>query len=62
LGVVRRNENEEEMLDIQKREEPDDLKSETPIEMETVAVETIEKTAEYLRMDHKKGQNWIWMR
>jgi hypothetical protein len=50
------------MLDIRKREEFGGLKSERPIEMETVAIETIEKTAEDLRIDHKKGQNWIWMR
>jgi hypothetical protein len=50
------------MLDIQEREMSGDSKSETPIEMEAVAIERIERTAEGLRRDHKTGRNWIWMR
>jgi hypothetical protein len=38
------------------------LKSQTPIEMEAVAIERIERTAKDLGMAHKKGQNWIPMR
>jgi hypothetical protein len=53
LGVVHNNENEEEMLYIQKREGSSDSKSETPIEMEAVAIEAIEGTAKDLRMYHK---------
>jgi hypothetical protein len=61
MGVVQRNENEEEILDIQKMEGYDSSKSETLIKMET-AIETIERTVEDLCRDHKKGQNWISMR
>jgi hypothetical protein len=55
LGVVRKKENEEEMSDIQERENPDGSKSETLIEMEAFAIETIERTAEDLHRDHKTG-------
>jgi hypothetical protein len=50
------------MFNIQRREGSDRWKSETPIDMEAVAIETIERTAEDLRRNHKKGQNWIWKR
>jgi hypothetical protein len=53
-------ENEEEMFDIQKREESGGLKSETRIEMEGVAIETIERTPKDHSRAHKTGQNWIW--
>jgi hypothetical protein len=59
FGVVQKNENEEEMSDIQKREGSGGSKSETPIEMTAVAIETIERRAEDVRRDHKRGQNWI---
>jgi hypothetical protein len=49
------------MLDIQEREMSGDSKSETPIEMEAVAIETIKRIAEDPRRDHKMGRNWIWM-
>jgi hypothetical protein len=62
LGGFQKNENEEEMWDIQKREGSGGSRSETPIEMEKVATEAMERTAEDLRRDHKKGQNWISMR
>jgi hypothetical protein len=61
LGIVQKNENEEEMLDVQEREGSGCSKSETAIEMEPVAIETIERTAEDLHRDQKKGQNWISM-
>jgi hypothetical protein len=60
--VVQKNEKEEELLDIQKREGSGGSKSETFIEMETVGIETIEKMAEDVRRDHRKGQSGIWMR
>jgi hypothetical protein len=62
LGVVQKNENEEEMLDNQKRERYGGSKSETPIEMEAMAIETIERMAEDVRRDHRMGHNRIWMR
>jgi hypothetical protein len=62
LGVLQNKENEERMLDIQKRKGSGGSKSETPIEMKAVAIETIERRAKGVRSGHKKGQNWIWMR
>jgi hypothetical protein len=62
LRVVQKNENEEEMLEIQKREGSGGWKSEKPIEMKVVAIETIERTAEDLCLAHKTGESWIWMR
>jgi hypothetical protein len=61
LGVVRKKGNEEEMLDIQKREQSGGSKSETPIEKKA-AIETMERTAKDLCIVHKKGQDWISMR
>jgi hypothetical protein len=58
----RKKENEEGMSNMQKTDGCGGLKSETPIEMETVAIETMERTVGDLRRDHKKGQNWISMR
>jgi hypothetical protein len=49
------------MLDIQRREESGSSKSETLIEMDSVAIETIERTAEDLRRDHERdrtGSEW----
>jgi hypothetical protein len=62
LGVGQKKENEEEMLDIQKRGGSRVSKSKTSIEIKAMAMETIQRTAEDLRRDHKKGQNWISMR
>jgi hypothetical protein len=62
LGVVQKNENEEEMLDIQAREGSSGLKSNTPIDLEAVVMKTIERTAENLHRAHNTGWNWIWMR
>jgi hypothetical protein len=59
LGVVQKNENEKEMVDIQKREESGGPKSKTPIEMEAVEIEAIESTGDNLCRDHKQGQNQI---
>jgi hypothetical protein len=59
LGVVQKNENEEEMLDIQKREESGGSKSKTPMEMEAVEIEALESTTDNLCRDHKQGQNQI---
>jgi hypothetical protein len=59
LGVGQKKENQEKILDIRKKEASVGLKSETPKEMEAVAIETIEITAENLGEDHKKGQKWI---
>jgi hypothetical protein len=57
LRVVQKKENEEEMLDIQKREGFGISKSQTRIERNVVA---IERTVQDLCMAHKKGQDWIW--
>jgi hypothetical protein len=59
LTVVQKKENEEYMLDVQKGEKLGSSKSETRIGMEAVAIETIERKAEDLRMDHNKRQNWM---
>jgi hypothetical protein len=59
LGVVHKNENEKEMLDIQKREGSGCSKSEMPIGMKAAAMETMERTAEDLHGDHNTGQNSI---
>jgi hypothetical protein len=59
FGVVQNNENEEKMLDIQKREGFAGSKSQTPIERKVVAIETIERTAEVLHKARKTRQNWI---
>jgi hypothetical protein len=56
LGRLQKSENEEQMLDIQKREGSGDSKSQTPIEAKAVAIETIERTADDLLSDHKTGQ------
>jgi hypothetical protein len=61
LGVVQKKENDEKMLDVQKREESGGSKSQTPIERKVMAIGTIEKTAEDLHRARKTGQNWIWM-
>jgi hypothetical protein len=62
LGVFQKKENEKEMLDIQKREGSGGSTSETPIDMQAAAIETMDRTAEDLRRNHKKGQNWVSMR
>jgi hypothetical protein len=59
FGVVQKNENEEGMSDIQKREGSGGSKSETPKEMTAMAIETIERRVEDVNRDHKRGQNWI---
>jgi hypothetical protein len=59
---LQKKENEEEMLDIQRREGSGDSKSETLIGMKAVAMETVERAAEGLHRARKRGQNWIWMR
>jgi hypothetical protein len=46
LGVVQKNEKEEEMLDIQKGEGYGSSKSQSAMEMKAMAIETIERTAE----------------
>jgi hypothetical protein len=51
-----------EMLDIQKMEGSGGSKSEAPIEMEAAAIETMDGTAEDLRRNDKKRQNWVSMR
>jgi hypothetical protein len=61
LGVVQKNENEEEMLDVQKKEVSVGSKIQRHIEREGVATEGIEVTAKHLRRGQKNGQNWIWM-
>jgi hypothetical protein len=55
-------EKEEERSHIENKEGSGDSKSQTPIDREGVAIERIERTAKDLRMAHKKGQGWIWMR
>jgi hypothetical protein len=62
LGIVQKKENEEEMLNIQRKEESGGLKSVTPMENEAVAIETMEGTAEDLRGTKKTGHNRISMR
>jgi hypothetical protein len=62
LGVLQTIESEEECSDIEKREGSGDSKSQTFIDREGMAIERIEWTAEDLRMAHKNGQDWIWMR
>jgi hypothetical protein len=62
LGIVQKNENEEEMFGIQEREDSGDSKSKTPIEGEGVTIEAIERKAEGLHRDQGKGQDWISMR
>jgi hypothetical protein len=62
LGLVKKNENEEQMLDIHKRDVFGGSKSQTPIERRVVAIETIEKTPEELHEARKMAQSWIWMR
>jgi hypothetical protein len=62
LGAIQKKENEKAMLDIQKREGSGGSKSETPRDMEAVAIETMQRTAEDLCRGHKKRQNWISMR
>jgi hypothetical protein len=62
LGGVQKNEIEEEMLDIRKREKSGGSKSHRPLEREALAIERTEKTAEDIRMADKNGQNWISMR
>jgi hypothetical protein len=61
LGVVQKNENEEEMLRSQKREASGSSKSEAPTEMKAAAIETIERTVEDLHRARKTGQNWAWI-
>jgi hypothetical protein len=53
LGVVQKNEKEDEMLAIQKREGSGGSNSQRPIEMKAVA---IERTAKDLRMTHKRDR------
>jgi hypothetical protein len=53
LGEVQKNENQDEMLDIQKGEEAAGSKSEPRISMKAVE---IERTAEDLRMTHKRDR------
>jgi hypothetical protein len=59
LGVVEKDENEEETLGIQKREASGDWKSGTSIEMRTMAMETTEGTGEDLHRARKRGQKWV---
>jgi hypothetical protein len=60
LVGLQKIEREEECSDIEKREGSGSWKSQTPIERG--GMEGIERTAEDLRMAHKKGQNWISIR
>jgi hypothetical protein len=54
--VVQKKENDEGILDIQQREGSGGLKSETPIEMELVVIETINRTTGYVRRDHERDR------
>jgi hypothetical protein len=60
--AVQRKESEEEMFDIQKREMAGGSKNETPIEMEGVAIERMERRAQGFHRDHKTGRQWMWIR
>jgi hypothetical protein len=55
LGGLQKTEKDEEYSDIKKREGFGNLKSQTPLDREGVAIERIEWTDKYLRMAHKNG-------